>query len=530
MLSDFLLMIPKYKYLVRFLSAVTITSLALSVSFAEPIAHGEKSDDPPYPVSASGKTILQSILADVLDGYAERSGSTIIVELPAATVRNTGVKTNPLNSIPETLTELKSLVSPLDYDIEEKSGIITLRKRYDVPGDVPDVSPEECLKFLDDALKLLSPFMVEEPPIVKPGLFPLVTNVYNLLSPTEKANASVAPSVVRDLPASQRDALRQSSLFIYTADSAAIWKKSRSAVAKIANISFSEKQSSSRRVARPEFGYTLTEDNQKKSFTSISLQEKTGKKLHIEEKNKITTLDALFSRVASVQNLSINASDGIGRKRILVFGSVEKAPMETLTATAEMFGLQLSPVGEKGFFLHYHEPEKVFMITELPTAIQKICPPSLLRAVGKKAVPSVVSPVVSMDARTLQKQQKESYQSALEVSNLRLSRLQSTIATEMKSAFDDYNTDTAPAKSLSFKRLSSENQDAFAVYLLLPALRVVRDRFTGNPPDYVRNFDDLYFSGREYDMNGQKWFKIMLFKKGNAGSAVNTLTIDGRVE
>ena len=510
---------------------ISVVTVGLSI-YSSAMCHAQKNQIVKIITSSLATSDLNPskdivTVADIMEQYAQRNGTIIVAELPITTTESKIIRQKPSNIVPETLAELKEAVLPFDYDVQEKAGILTLRKRYDVSGDVPDISPEECFKFLDDALSLLSPFKVEEPPTVKPGLFPLVTNVYNLLSPVQKANASTTPSVVRDLPASQRDALRQSSLFIYTADSIAIWKKSRSAIAEIANVSFSEKQSLPRRVAKPDFGYVS--GTQKELFTPISLQGKNGKRLHNEQKNKVTTLDALFSRVASVQNLSINASDGIGRKRILVFGSVEKAPMQTLTAAAEMFGLEISPVA-KGFLLHYPEPEKVYKITELPAAIQKICPPSLLRAVGNKAVPAPVSPVLSMDAQTLQKQQKESYQAAIEISSMRLSRLQSTIAAEIKSAFDNYDFDATPAKLLPFKRLSTENQDAFAVYLLLPALRVVRDRFTGSPPEYVRNFDDLYFSGREYEMNGQKWFKIMLFKKGSSGNAINALTIDGRIE
>ena len=256
----------------------------------------------------------------------------------------------------------------------------------------------------------------------------------------------------------------------------------------------------------------------------------------IEPINGLTSLGDLIQHTNMKQNLSVICTDGLGDKNLLVFGLIENAPRFTLEAIADLFGLELVSTKQGGLLLRRPKVKTISEIDEIPSAIRKICPPALLRAVGDKASIASVSQVLKMEPSERMQQQMKNYRNAATISNLRLSQMSSLISSELKKSFNAYNEANALSKRtgdkrLTFEQLKPDNQKAFAQFLLLPALRVVRDRFTGTMPEYVSKFNDLYFSGKESTRNGEKWFKITLQSKNSPGDYyINALTIEGRVE
>ena len=200
-------------------ASLLLSPCLLHSAMAQPVVTNTAFND----VSQKPKVVDKSDTLDkVLNNYAHRKGVVIVAEVSLFSSENVWSGKKITNVRPETTDELADLVKPFDYDVKEKSGVLILRRRYDLPCDVPDVTPEECEQFLDDALSLIAPFVVEQPPSIQSGTNPLVTNLHILLSPQQKEQNAQSHVKVRDLPASQQAALRQSSLFIYTAETAAI--------------------------------------------------------------------------------------------------------------------------------------------------------------------------------------------------------------------------------------------------------------------------------------------------------------------
>jgi hypothetical protein len=507
--------------------------------------------DAPSPHSERGRHVRQGEpltskpttfdLVKALKSFSSNTKSTIIVEssLNISTHHCSKPHTDRIHSE----DQLNSLADHYDFEVKRINKVYILQRRYATSGDIPDITRAECQLFVNDLARLVTPFSVHLAPSAKPATNPLVQPFFALLQSDQIQRLQTAKMRVRDLPLDQQEILRRNARFVYLSKPSAIWRLTLNNLEAVPTVTFRlvpPATSNSKTI----FGYSLPAVAGG-PYSFISMEPPVQQSYRNSDQTQTTmSLKEVLDLVGSARQQKISAGHDFGAKRLLVFGlSPQGDNMEdVLNAVADLLGLT---VVHDGGEIRLDRPPvpAVSRLEDLPAAVRAACPPSLLRAAGQAPQYSFALEPTVLNAEESRKRRWSDYQTRLKISEQRTAEMRSAlqfylkrcITTRMKelkdrSSGNKLDTAILTEYSIPFSELSPSEQNAFFLYLTLPALFSLRDSFSTDVPIFIRQLDSLYVFGDEFEQRGQKWFRIRLEAEDGPSNRVNALTIDGKVD